>query len=57
MTRPYARISDEVRRAIVEKFEKDEDYVALAAELGIKRTTAMSIAKKGAYSMLPIRPN
>lgn len=47
MPRRNARISDELRKKIVEKYEDGEDYIGLAADIGIKRTTAIAIAKRG----------
>ena len=42
-----AKITDEVRKAIIEKEESGGDNVQLAADLGVKRTTAIGIVKRG----------
>ncbi len=47
MSRKYAKISEESRRALISKDEEGGDYVQLALDLGIKRTTAISIVRSG----------
>ena len=48
--RKNAKISDENRKALVKKHEAGEDWVKLASDLGINRTTAYMIIKKGSYA-------
>lgn len=43
----YAKISEETRKALILKDEDGGDFIKLAADLGIKRTTAISIVKSG----------
>ena len=45
---PYQRISIEDKQRLVDAHERGEDYVALAAQLGIKRTTAYAIIRRAA---------
>lgn len=51
--RMYNRISDSDRRRIIGAFERGEDFVALARQLNIKRTTAYTIVRSGRVEKLP----
>lgn len=44
--RRNARISEEDKQRIIDKYEANEDFLITAADLGIKRTTAYSIIRK-----------
>ena len=43
--RRNARISEEDKQRIIEKYEANEDFLITAADLGIKRTTAYGIIR------------
>ena len=43
--RRNARISEEDKQRIIEKYEANEDFLVTAADLGIKRTTAYGIIR------------
>ena len=47
-------ISDQVRSAIKKKFEEGSDFVQLAQDLGVARTTAYSIVKSGREMKQPM---
>lgn len=43
---PYQRVTTSVKRAIVDAFDRGDDYVEAARLLGVKRTTAYGIVRR-----------
>ena len=46
MQRRNYRLSDEDRRRIVEYFDRNEDFLAVAVTLGVHRCTAYSVIRR-----------
>ena len=43
---PYARISDVDKQRLCDAYNRNDDYIQLAQQLGIKRTTAYAIVRR-----------
>ncbi len=53
---PYQKISLQVKQSIIDAYRRDEDYLAAAALLNVKRTTAHGILSRYIATGLVMKP-